>query len=199
MVQTRYKGDLVAGALLVNESRKIVRLMTEGLEDKEILDRVLKDNLLQKRSPVSGRRQAMLILNRLRQLPKPFWTIVRDGSHEQATQVLLCAAIKYSPILGDFITRVISEHVRTFKKTLSHRDWDTFYEESLDIDPTIDSWSDSTRSKVRQVSFLILAQAGIIDSTRKKNILPFNLLPEIRSLLREHKETYVLSCLEVFE
>ena len=199
MVQTRYKGDLVAGALLVNEGRKVVSLMMQGLKEKELLDKVLKDNLLQKRNPVSGRRQAMLILNRLGQLPKPFWAIVRDGSHEQATQVLLCASIKYSPILGDFITRVISEHVRTFKKTLSHRDWDTFYEECLNIDPAIDSWSDSTRYKVRQISFLILAQAGIIDSTRKKNILPFNLFPEIRSLLREHKETYILSCLEVFE
>ncbi len=199
MVQTRYKGDLVAGALLVNESRKVVGLMMQGLEDKEILDRVLENNLLQKRSPVSGKRQARLIVNRLMTLPGPFWNMISNGSHDQATQVLLCASIKHSPILGDFIARVVAGNMRVFKKELTHAQWDAYFEERAAIDPSLDSWSDSTRNKVRQISFLILAQAGIIDTTRKKNILPFNLLPEIRSLLREHNETYVLSCLEVFE
>lgn len=189
----------MAGALLVNESWKIARLMVGGLEKNELMEKVIRDNLLQKRSPSSTKRQASLIVNRLMTLPKPFWSMISDGSHDQATQALFCAAIKYSPILGDFVSTVVAGNMRVFKKELTHAQWDSYFEERAAIDPTLDSWSESTRGKVRQISFLILSQAGVIDSTRARNILPFHLLPTIRFMLIEHSEEYILSCLEVFE
>ncbi len=199
MPGSRYKGDLVAGSLLVNESRKIAQLLVRGLEVNELLEKVIKDNLLQKRSPASTKRQARLIVKRLMTLPEPFWNIISSGSHDQATQTLFCAAIKYSPILGDFVSSVAAGNMRVFKKEITHLQWDDYFETCIAIDPSIDSWSESSRKKVRQVSFLILAQAGVIDSTRTRNILPFHLLPEIRSMLLMHSEQYILSCLEVFE
>lgn len=46
MSRSRYKGDLVAGALLVNESRKIARLMIGGLEKSELMEKVIRDNVV---------------------------------------------------------------------------------------------------------------------------------------------------------
>lgn len=199
MPRAHYSADLVAGSLLVSESRKIAHLLLQEIPREKISEIVLKENLLQKRSPKTAKRQSQTILNRLYLLSEPFWRMVRDGSHEQAVQVLLCAAIKNNLLLGDFIGGVVSSHIKTFKKELALRDWDVFFEQGQGIDPSIGAWSESTRRKVREVSFRILAEAGIIDTTRSKRIQPFLLLGEVRTLLEENHEDYILHCLEVFK
>src|SRR6056297_3393049 len=98
--------------------------------------------------------------------------MIRDGSHELASQALLCAAIKHSRLLGDFIRQVIRTQIRIYKKTVSSRDWDQFFEQCEQTQPSLTAWSASTRNKVRQVIFRMLAEAKIIDSTRTKNLLP---------------------------
>jgi len=196
---SRYRGDIVAGSLLVPESRKVADLMIQGFFGQTLKHKILEDNLLQKRSPVTAQRQARLIVARLSAIDPSFWPIILDGSKEQATQALLCAAIKHSRLAGDFIHQVIATKIRTFQNDISYLDWDTFIDQGRTIDSTLDSWSETTRSKVRQVVFRILAEAKIIDSTRSKHLLPFTLLPEIRSLLEKHQETYVLRCLEIFQ
>lgn len=199
MAASRYKGDIVAGSLLVPESRKVANLLLQGFEGKPLVQKVLEDNLLQKRSPVTAQRQARLIVARLTPLGSSFWHIIEDGSLEQATQALLCAAIKHSHLLGDFIQQVVSTQIRTFQTDIAYRDWNAFFDQCRSIDPTLDSWSESTQTKVRQVVFRILAEAKVIDSSRSKHLLPFSLLPEIRLLLETHQESYVLHCLEIFK
>ncbi|MFO8032177.1 MAG: BrxA family protein, partial [Desulfohalobiaceae bacterium] len=80
MAASRYKGDIVAGSLLVPESRKVANLLLQGFEGKPLVQKVLEDNLLQKRSPVTAQRQARLIVARLTPLGSSFWQIVEDGS-----------------------------------------------------------------------------------------------------------------------
>ncbi|NQU65102.1 MAG: DUF1819 family protein [SAR324 cluster bacterium] len=47
------------------------------------------------------------------------------------------------------------------------------------IDPTIEGWADSTRKKLRQIIFKILAEAGYINNTK---IYPFGnkIRPTVR-------------------
>ncbi len=194
----RYKGDIVAGSLLVPESRKVAGLLSQGLERKALAHKALEDNLLQKRSPSTAKRQVRLIVARLAPLHPDFWPIIQNGSQEQATQAILCAAIKHNHLVGDFIRQVVSTNIRTFQPQITYRDWDAFFEQCQGIEPSLTSWPDSTRAKVRQVTFRILAEARVIDSSRSKNLLPFSVLPEIKNLLQTHDETYVLHCLEIF-
>ena len=157
-----------------------------------------EDNLLQKRSPASTVRQARLIRNRLILLDQKFWLLVRDGTHDAASQVLFCATIKHSRLLGDFLASTIRMKIHTFKKTLTLKDWDHFFEECKHVDPLVGEWSESTTKKIRQVIMRILAEAKVIDSTRSMNFLPFHLLPEIKVLLVSNDEKYILQALESF-
>jgi hypothetical protein len=59
-----YSGDLVADSLLVRESRQIARLLLSGSDRADWNKSVVSENILQKRSPVSARRQARLIRKR---------------------------------------------------------------------------------------------------------------------------------------
>jgi hypothetical protein len=152
-----YNGEIVAGSLLVKESREVAELLLRGLSEKEFYREVLVSNVLQKRSPASAKRQAKLLRNRLLPLHHDFWKMIREGSHEQSTQTLLAASIDHSRLLGDFIKQVIQLQIKTFQKQVSYRDWDGFFEECKQWDASVAVWTESTTKKIRQVVFRILA------------------------------------------
>ncbi|WP_043600971.1 DUF1819 family protein [Solidesulfovibrio magneticus] len=199
MPEPRFNGEIVAGSLMVNESRKIADLLLQGLDEKAFYAALLMDNVLQKRSPATTRRQSKLIRNRLLPLHEDFWIMIRDGSHEQAVQTLLAAAIMHSRILGDFIRNVVNLQLKTFQSQVTYREWDAYFEECKQIDPTVVEWSDSTIKKIRQVVFRILAEAKIIDSTRNLKIIHFSLLPEVKNLLDNDALRYTRECLEAIQ
>ena len=60
-----YNGEIVAGSLLVAESREIAGLLFQGKNDESWNEAVFTSNILQKRNPETARRQASLIKQRL--------------------------------------------------------------------------------------------------------------------------------------
>lgn len=191
-----FNGEIVAGSLLIRESRSVAELLLLGLDPKGVHERVSADNSLQKRSPATARRQTNLILARLQGLDKRFLTMIVSGSQELTTQALFAAAIKHNRFLGDFVGKVVCAHWRTYKPALTKLDWNSFFEECAAIDPEITKWTETTHAKIRQVVFRILAEANVIESTRSLRLIPFSLLPELKCLLRDNDEWYVLRCLE---
>jgi len=198
MIQTQtYNGEMAAGSLLIHESRQIARLLLDGVDAERWDRKILIENILQKRSPRTSKRQARLIRNRLSLMNAGLWEIIANASFEAATQAVLSAAIKHSRLIGDFMDQVIRRHWQTFTKNLTVKDWNDFLETCAQIDPRVDGWSPSTQAKLRQVLFRILAESGYIENTKTRLLLPVSVIPEIRINLMNTNEKYVLRCLEV--
>ncbi len=193
----KYNADIVAGSLLVPESRKIARLLLEQADDDDWYRSIIVDNILQKRSPASAKRQTRLIRNRLELMAPGLWQLIVDGSSGVAAQAVLAAAIKQSRLLGDFMDQVIRNHVKTFDPQLTAKDWSMFIENCEQIDPKVTTWAESTRKKLKQVILRILAEAGYVDSTRSLKITPVTVITQVRTVLTENSENYVLKCMEV--
>ncbi len=191
-----YNGDIVAGSLLIPESRKIAKLLLQKASKEEWYQAIVIDNILQKRSPSSAKRQAQLIRNRLELMTPEHWTLVIEGNAEVATQALLASAIKHSRLLSDFMANVCRQHWLTFNYMLSYKDWQEFLETCSLVNPAVSEWTTKTTTKLRQVVFRILAEAGYIDTTRKLNLQPVSIVPEVREYLAEHSEDYILHCME---
>lgn len=193
----KYNGDIAAGSLLVPESRQIARLLLDNATPDAWHQAIVIDNLLQKRSPATAIRLARLIRHRLALMKPELWDIIVRGASDVAVQALLVAAIKHSPLLGDFMDRVIRQHWQTFTKKLEDKDWKDFMETCIQVDPGIEQWTASTRAKIKQVVFRILAEAKYVDNTRNLKLLPVSVIPEIRQYLLENSEHHVLRCLEI--
>ncbi len=191
-----YNAQIVAGSLLIPESRKIVRLLLNGTTPEAWHQAIVVKNILQKRSPATAKRQAKLIRNRLELMQPELWALIQKGSSDVVTQTLLAAAIKHSRLLGDFMDKILRENWRTFKRQIFPKDWDLFLEFCLQTDPEISAWSGTTLSKLRQVIFRILAEAKYIDSTRSLKMLPVSIVPEVRNYLVTNSEKYILRCME---
>jgi hypothetical protein len=194
--QKLYNGEIVAGSLLIPESREIAKLLLRATSEEEWHQAIIIDNVLQKRSPASAKLQAKLIRNRLVLMTPEHWVLVKDGNAEVATQALLAATIKRSRLLGDFMVNVCRQHWLTFNETLSERDWREFLETCSLVDPAVGEWTANTTTKLRQVVYKMLAETGYVDSTRKLNLQPVSIVPEVREYLTNHSEEYILQCME---
>ncbi|MBK8534659.1 MAG: DUF1819 family protein [Candidatus Competibacteraceae bacterium] len=160
----RYRAEIVAGALKVSESRVVAGLLLRGVSDQEWRQAIYKDNLLLTRSPKTAQRFSILIRGRLSLVEAPLWKLIRDGSMKEATHACLAAAVKASPLLGDFLDLVVRDAYRSFKETLSQTLWTDFIEDCRGRDLTMPLWRESTLRRLRSSVYSILAEAGYIDS-----------------------------------
>jgi len=191
-----YAGDISAGSLLIVESRKIAGLLLKQVNDDEWHQAIVIDNILQKRSPIAAQRQARLIKNRLTLMKPELWEWVHKGKGDISIQAILAAAIKHSRLLGDFLELVVHENWRTFKPTISVKDWRHFFDTCSQADPQMLNWTESTRKKLKQIIFRILAEANYINSTRSGQLKSVTVLPEMKKYLTDNSERYVLRCMK---
>ncbi len=191
-----YNAEISAGSLMLTESRRIARLLAEGLTEEEWRHVLKTDNILQKKTPATARRQARLIRNRLATLDPEAWKMIAEGEREVAIQLLLAAAIKHSRLLADFLRDVYGQRLRRLEKTLSIHSWQDFLIECAHRDKQTEGWSDSTKAKLFQVILRILAEAKYLDSTRRMGLTPPIIHPDVSAYLKRHGETQVLACME---
>ncbi len=193
----RYKADITAGSLKVSESRIIADLLLRGIGQGEWNEAILDKNVLQARSPETAKRFARLIRGRLETMDASLWRLVLNGTGTVATHAVLAAAIKHSPLLGDFLDLVVREHYRLFSATLSNRGWEDYLDDCRGRDPEMPIWNESTRNRLRSSVFQILAQAGYLENTRSKKLQTVHIASQVLKNLERHNEHYVLRCIQV--
>ena len=193
----RYKADITAGSLKLAESRVIADLLLRGVNGREWDAAILDWNVLQARTPATAKRLARLIRGRLSLMDADLWRLVRDGSGDVATHAALAAAVKHSPLLGDFLDLVVREQYRVFAATLTNKLWDDYLDDCRGRDPEMPIRNESTRKRLRSSVFQILAQAGYIESTRSKKLQTVHIASQVLQYLERHNEHYVLRCIQV--
>ena len=167
----KYCGNITIGALLVRESRIVARLLLENPDRRAVRDRLLSENLFQNNSSDTTRKYCRLILSRLESLSPQMLRFVAEGTDELARLTLFTAVLMTTDIVAVFVEDVLLTKVRSFEPALKKTDWTRFIEDLETVDPEIREWSEKSRKKIGQVVFLMLAQAGYVDSTRTLNIL----------------------------
>lgn len=178
------------------ESKRLAALLLLQPDDGAWRHAIETDNILQKKTPATARRQATLIRKRLGTLDAQAWEMISERESEVQLQLLLAASIKHSPLLGDFVRNVYALRQRRLEPALVKTDWLDFLAECAHQDPAIASWTDSTRAKLFQVIVRVLVEAKYLDNARSMKLTPRSLHPDVRRYLRERHETYVLECLE---
>ena len=193
---TRYNAEISAGSLLPLESRRIATLLLTEPDQSAWQHAIETENILQKKTPATARRQARLLRRRLTTLNAQAWQMMTERESEVVTQLLLASAVKHSQLLGDFMLRVYAERQRRLEPALASIDWQDFLVECAHHDAAVAEWSDSTKAKLFQVIVRILAEAKYLESARSMKLTPQSLHPDVRRYLSTHDETYVLDCLE---
>lgn len=101
-----YNAEISAGSLLLLESKRIASLLLAQPDEAAWVHAIEIENILQKKTPATARRQARLIRRRLSTLDAAGWKLIAERESEVTNQLLLAAAVKHSQLLGDFMRNV---------------------------------------------------------------------------------------------
>lgn len=193
----RYKADITAGALKLAESRLIADLLLQQTDAEGWKDAIVTRNILQVRNPATARRLTQLIRGRLEMMGPDLWKLVRDGKGTVAAHAVFAAAVKHSPLVGDFLDLVVSEQYRLFGTTLSNQMFAEYLEGCRERDPDMPQWNETTRNRLRSSVFQMLAQAGYIENTRSLKLQTVHVADQVLRYLTANNEDYVLRCIQV--
>ncbi|WP_316231135.1 DUF1819 family protein [Bradyrhizobium sp. SZCCHNR1051] len=193
----RYRADITAGSLKLSESRRIADLLLHKVDAAGWADAIVKRNILQARRPETARRLAQLIKSRLETLGPDIWELIRDGKGSVATHAVFAAAVKHSPLLGDFLALVVADQYQRFGKSLSNKMFSDYLDGCRERDPLMPAWTEETCLRVRSSVFQMLAQAGYIENTRNLKLQSVHVADPVVRCLKANREDYVLRCLQV--
>lgn len=192
-----YDSDLNGGSLMVRESRVIADLLINEVTTEQWDKAIRIENVLQKRTPASAKRNATAIRKRLERLEPEFWRALRDGDDELATQIAFCGTLERNLLLIEFMETVIRDAYLSRAEKLDAFIWEDFLEERSHRDLSICDWKESTRKKMGQVVFRILTEMGYLRSSRNLVLQHVVIRPEVRIMLEDHYKQRIKMCLEV--
>ena len=191
-----YNAEISAGSLLLLESKRIAALLLVQPDEVAWVHAIEIENILQKKTPATARRQARLIRRRLSTLDAAGWKLIAERESEVTNQLLLAAAVKHSQLLGDFMRNVYASCQRRLEPSIVPTDWEDFLTECAHQDPAVTNWSDTTKAKLFQVIVRILAETKYLVTAKTMQLSPRALHPVVRRYLHDRNENYALDCLE---
>ncbi len=196
-----YSADITKGALMIPESRVVANVLLQSpqLSSAEWEAQVVRENMLQKRSPVTARSRARYLRARLSVGPATLLPLLARGDTELAAQAAMALAIKHSRLLGDYLDQVVRLQRLRQQPSLVAKDWAAFLDNAEGYAPEVHAWSTSTRQKLGQVVHQAMSEAGYLADTKSKRLQPVRVRAEIRRVLDDAREEYVLRCLGVAE
>lgn len=183
-----YKFSLTGGSLLLDEMILVNQWL---IENNATIDQFQLENLGKDRIKTSKREFAEIKL-RIGQLSSEERKLLSGGTYDIQKLIAYISCVRSYRILREFIDEVILDKLSIFDHNLTDYDYQKFFNNKADQNPRIEKLADSTKDKVKQVTFRILVQAGIIDDIKTKTIIKPILDYPLQSILREDDLKYLL-------
>lgn len=192
-----YRSDLLSGPLQVRESRTIAELLLDQVTPEQWDTALYQDNRLQKNSKITAKRVGDALRKRLERLDPIFWRFIRDGDLELATQTCFAATLERNLLLTEFIESVVADAFTTNADQLAAWQWQDFLDECSQRDSRIAKWTESSRKRMGQMVFSILAEYGLLSSNRTLKLQSVRVRSELVTQLEDSQCSRTLSCMSI--
>ena len=166
MIETeKYSFSFTTSSLRLNE----MILVAIAIAEKREIDYI---NELGGGNSKTGRKMLSEFEKRISNLTPKQTDILVNGDFLSQKQIAFLSISKTYLFIRDFVVEVLREKILVFDYQITEGDYISFYRRKLDLHPEMDTLTDITQKKIKQVTFKILEQAGIIDSIKSKVIQP---------------------------
>lgn len=184
---------------LFNEMRIVAKLLNQKMDEKEVLDTIVKENLFQYPTERMISNIARVCLKRFQEADNTeLITLVATGSSEEAKQACLFIMMEYYKLVWDFMITVIGEKYRTKNFTFTKMDLNSFFTRLQEQNDVVASWSDSTIAKSKQVLKKILVENRYLNNSKTETLNPVLLdftLKEIIENMNQSEALIAFNCL----
>jgi len=194
-----YNAAITREQFLFYEMRATARLISEGLSDSEVAERIVKDNLFQYPTEKSIRKMALACIRRLRAMQDDsLISALASQPAEVSKQICLYAMMKQYRLVWDFMVTVIGEKYRLQDTSFGKIDLNTFFLRLQEQDNWVATWSDTTITKLKQVLAKILVENEYLDSVSADHLNPVWLHPVLLNAIRSNNDAAILPAFNNF-
>ena len=201
MNNSPYKGSaqITRNPFLFYEMRTTAKLIQEGLDDKDIINRIVAENLFQYPTEKSIRQMAKACVERLKGMgDETLIEAVASQSSVTAKQICLYAMMKQYRLVWDFMITVIGEKYRLQDFSFGQMDVNVFFMRLQEQDDYVAGWSENTVKKLRQILIRILKENDYLDTIKSDHIKPVWLNPILENTIKNNNDDRALTAFNCF-
>lgn len=194
-----YSAALTREQFLFYEMRTTAKLMSAGLNDNEVVKRIMDENLFQYPTEKSVKKVASACIRRLKVLnDNDLINAIASEPTTVAKQICLYAMMKQSRIVWEFMLTVIGEKYRVKDSSFGKVDLNVFFLRLQEQDDKVATWSDTTITKLKQVIAKVLVETEFLDNVKAEKLNPVWLNPVLESAIRSNNDQVVLPAFNCF-
>ena len=179
-----YSFSFLAGALFLKESIAVAAFLAEGHDWDQLAEAANEQNLLRQRTEASRVRLLREIRHRLREFSaNEIDFFARAGASDQRQLLFIALCLRFR-FIREFVDEVLRPKALAMDMQLYPADFARFFDRKGAEDPEIEHLTDKSKAKVKQVLIRMLAEAGLIDSTksqRLQSVFPSQVLARLIS------------------
>jgi len=161
----KYDFSFTAASLRLNE----MILVANATLDKRDIDFI---NELGAGKSTTGKRMFAEFNKRISKLSELELRYLVDADLVSQKQIAFLSVCKAYGFIRDFVIEVLREKMMVFDDQITEGDYISFLRRKQELHPELEKITEITISKIKQVTFKILEQAGIIDNIKSKKIQP---------------------------
>ncbi|EHK2362608.1 DUF1819 family protein [Clostridium perfringens] len=161
-----YKSTIKSRPYLYKETKKAVSLINKGLDVDGIKGKSLEDNIFQLESEARKKEVASIITYRIKVLDSYILDKIENSNIETSKILVLYAIAKTDRLFFEFLNEVYKEKIVLKDFYIRDKDFNRFFQGKREQSEKVDSWSEYTFKKLKQVYIRILFESGLIGNQK---------------------------------
>lgn len=189
-----YSAVITREQFLFYEMRTTAKLLSQGMSDTKIADKITAENLFQYPTEKSVRKMAFTCIRRLKSLnDSELIAAIAIQPSDVAKQICLYAMMKQYRLVWDFMITVIGAKFQSCDLSFGRADLNVFMMRLQEQDDWVASWSDNTVVKIKQVLARVLVENEYLDSVTADHLNPVLIFPILESAIRNSGDMTALA------
>lgn len=158
-----YSAAITGGGFLFEETDALLPLLKSPNRDTLIKDELVNNRILHINAEKSRSKAILEIKRRFDVMPPAFWNDYQSMNDDDRKIALFFVILKTYKILFDFQINVAIKKWNSVSRTIDLQDLAMEMNEISAKDEFVDSWSESTKSKVASAYLSMLRKCGMMD------------------------------------
>ena len=174
VTKKKYSFSFTGASALAAETLIIAEEYVRLNDWEKVSESVQKNNLMNKTKQSTSKRMFHEIKKRLELLTSEQLSLLINGSPDESKAMILLSLLKTYTFFKDFVIEVIRAKYLLYNNNIIASDYTSFFNTKAITHNELNTITEKTTNKVKQVLFKMLEQVGLINSAKEGMIIkPF--------------------------
>lgn len=180
----KYQLSYTAASLRLNDTIEVINAYFDN--DIERADSIIGNGKI-----ATGKRIRLEIQKRLENLSKEQMEFILHADSDDAKRMVFYSICKTYQFIYDFVIEVLLPKMQRMDFLISEGEYYSFYNGKLLQHRELETITENSQYKIKQVLFKILEEAKVIDSTKNRMLQPQFLSTELIKLIVKDNSKYL--------